>query len=296
MDLQDSADGVNPDSPLLLPPSQPVNQQFIIHTLVLQMPQLTVNYSDALVNLIRSGEAPIDGIEVGPWFTPKKIRRFQQELLEWPFHFHASSFISRSRYLPGTLNRLREYHSCTQNQWISVHIELLPLFVFLLSSRFGLQLNPPDFEHSKSKFVHLLERLKGFDGLPIILENLSSLPDEKYRYAADPDIITEVLEITDSGLLLDIAHARLAASYQGQDFRSYLEKLPLERTVQIHVSGIRKQDGYLRDAHESLQEEDYTMLKWVLGKCKPRVVTLEYFREQEPLRKQLSALREIIAG
>jgi uncharacterized protein (UPF0276 family) len=260
------------------------------------VPQLTVNYSDALVKLIRSGDAPIDGIEVGPWFTPKKIRRFQQELPEWPFHFHASSFISRSRYLPGTLNRLREYHSCTQNQWISVHIELLPLHVYLLGSRFGLHPNPPDFEHSKRKFVHLLERLKGFDGLPIILENLSSLPDEKYHYQAGPDIITEIMETTDSGLLLDISHARLAASFQGRHVRSYLEKLPLERMMQIHVSGIRKQFGRLRDAHESLQEEDYTLLKWVLGKCQPRVITLEYFRDQEPLRKQLSALREIIAG
>ena len=147
-----------------------------------------------------------------------------------------------------------------------------------------------------SKLVHLLERLKGFDGLPIILENLSSLPDEKYHYQADPDIITEIMETTDSGLLLDIAHARLAASFQGRHVRSYLEKLPLERTMQIHVSGIREQYGRLRDAHESLQEEDYIVLKWLLGKCQPQVVTLEYFREQATLRKQLWALREIIAG
>lgn len=260
------------------------------------MLQLTANYSDALANLIRSGDAPIDGIEAGPWFTPQQISRFQQELPGWKFNFHAGSFIWRLRFLPGALDRLRAYHSCTQSPWISVHIELLPLHVYLLSTRYGLNLNPPDIAHSKRKFAHLLGKLKGLDGLPLILENLSSLPDEKYHYAADPHVITEILERTGSGLLLDIPHARLAANFQGIDVRGYLEKLPLERTVQIHVSGIREQNGYLRDAHESLQDDDYAILRWVLGKCKPRVVTLEYFREQEKLRKQLWALREIIDG
>ena len=73
----------------------------------------------------------------------------------------------------------------------------------------------------------------------------------------------------------------LQLTAQGRHVRSYLEKLPLERTMQIHVSGIREQYGRLRDAHESLQEEDYIVLKWLLGKSKPLVVTLEYFREQE---------------
>lgn len=191
---------------------------------------------------------------------------------------------------------MHEYHFCTQSPWISVHIELLPLHVYLLSTRFGLHLDPPDINRSIRKFVHQLEKLKGFNELPLILENLPSLPDRKYCYAAGTDVITEILETTDSGLLLDISHARLAASFQGMDVHEYLEKLPLDRTKQIHVSGIREWNGHLLDAHESLQKEDYAILRWVLGKCKPLVVTLEYFREQEPLRKQLWALREIIAG
>jgi len=260
------------------------------------MPKLTANYSEALEKLIRSGDAPIDGIEVGPWFTPKMIKHFRQELPEWRFQYHASNLISQLRYRPGALNRLREYHSCTQSKWISIHIELLPLHVYLLSKSFGIHLKPPDAEKMKFKFIQLLSRVKHISETPIILENLSSLSAKKYAYAANPEIISEIINASDYGFLLDIAHARIAASYQRKGVRNYLEKLPLGRTKQVHVSGIRMKNGILRDVHESMQAEDYALLTWVLGRCKPQVVTLEYFREIEKLREQLCCLRDIFAG
>ena len=258
------------------------------------MPQLTANYSPALVELIHSNDAPIDGIEVGPWFSPKKIRLLQQELPDWEFQFHASSLISRVKYRPRAIKLLKEYQTCTKTRWVSVHIELLPLYVFLLSSRFGIHLNPPDIEPVKRKIIALISLIRDAMDLPIILENLASVPGEKYSYAGDPEIITEIIESTDTGMLLDIAHARAASAHQDVDIRSYLEQLPLERIEQIHVSGVRMQNGYLRDAHESLQDEDYAILKWMLARSEPKVITLEYFREKGALRKQLHELREII--
>ncbi|MBE9525237.1 MAG: DUF692 family protein, partial [Chloroflexi bacterium] len=225
------------------------------------MPKLTANYSSALEELIRSDDAPIDGIEVGPWYSPKEIRLLQRELPAWEFQYHASNFLSRLQYRPGAIKLFREYHTNTKSQWVSVHIELLPLHVYYLSSRYGIHLNPPEVEKIKSKIIDLLARVKQAAEVPVILENLASLPEKKYAYAANPDIITEIVETTDSGFLLDIAHARLAAIYQGVVISSYLEKLPLERIEQIHVSGIRMQNGHLRDSHESLESEDYALLK-----------------------------------
>jgi uncharacterized protein (UPF0276 family) len=261
------------------------------------MPQLTTNYSESLAKLLRSNDAPIDGIEVGPWFTPAKIKHLQQEFSDLQFQFHAGSFITRYQYWPGALSRLFKYLACTQSQWVSLHIELLPVLVYVLSSRLGLHLTPPKMEQATSSFIHLLLKVKEAVELPLILENLPSLHHEKYTYAANPSTISAVIRTTDSGFLLDIAHARVAAaSYQGMSVENYLEKLPLERTTQIHVSGARVKDGYLQDTHEAMQDEDYAILKWVLEKSRPKVVTLEYFRELQPLREQLWKLREIIAG
>ena len=40
-------------------------------------PRSTVNYSEALLSLVRAGGLPaIDGVEVGPWFTPREIEAY----------------------------------------------------------------------------------------------------------------------------------------------------------------------------------------------------------------------------
>lgn len=258
------------------------------------MIRLTANYSEPLEKLIHSNDAPIDGIEVGPWFTLEKIKSLRQKLPEWDFQFHASSFMTRYQYRRGALERLYEYLACTQSQWISLHIELLPVLVYVLSARIGLHLPPPKIKRATDNFIRRLSEIKTRVEFPIILENLPSLPLEKYAYAADPSLITEIVNATNSGFLLDIPHARVAASHRRMSVENYLEKLPLEQIIQIHVSGARNIDGYFQDAHESMQDEDYAILNWVLGKSKPKVVTLEYFRAQGKLREQLWKLREIV--
>jgi hypothetical protein len=261
------------------------------------MPKLTVNYSKTLLNLLDSGdELPIDGIEVGPWFKPQEIAKFKGELPGWPFHFHASSLLWRQRYWPGANKRLEEYLSCTMNEWLSLHIELLPLHIFLISRRLGIHLPPPDKGRAIRQFVQAIEKASHEVTIPIILENLASLPVEKYRYAADPKVIHEVIESTDSGLLLDLAHARLAASYQDQTTENYLRQLPLDRVQQIHISGVRLVNGHLQDAHESMDEEDYKLLRWALENCEPTMITLEYFREPQVLREQILRIREVIGS
>ena len=75
------------------------------------------------------------------------------------------------------------------------------------------------------------------------------------------------------------------------DITDYLNQLPLEHVTQIHLSGPRENNGRLFDAHEPLQEEDYRLLEFTLGKCAPQVVTLEYVREPEALRAQIRRLR-----
>ena len=109
-----------------------------------------------------------------------------------------------------------------------------------------------------------------------------------------PVVITAVVKDTGSGFLLDIAHARVAASFMDKNIRCYLESLPLAQTEQIHVSGVREKKGLLQDAHESMQDDDYAILKWVLERSSPQVVTLEYYRKKEALREQLWKLKEMV--
>ena len=94
--------------------------------------------------------------------------------------------------------------------------------------------------------------------------------------------------------MLDIAHAQVAASVLKWDVHQYLDSLPLQKVRQIYVSGTLQKNGMLYDAHEELQEEDYRLLRWVLKRSNPEMVTLEYFRQKDSLERQLKRLRELI--
>jgi len=75
---------------------------------------------------------------------------------------------------------------------------------------------------------------------------------------------------------------------------AYLSALPLEKSVQIHLAGVRAgRDGRLFDAHETLTDEDYRLLEWTLERVQPEWLTLEYFRE-DPLAvaQQLERVQE----
>lgn len=259
------------------------------------MPKLSASYSGALHALIEGDAVSIDAVEFGPWFSPKQITAIRKKLPELEFYFHGSNLFSDLRFRRLRVMRFRRYLECTQSKWLSIHIELLPRLIFTLSNKFNLHLPPPDPERAQDWFISAVETIKQHFEVPIILENLASLPAKKYHYAAKPANIKAIVATTQSGFLLDIAHARLAADYQGRDVLDFISSLPLNHIKQIHVSGIRRRDEYFWDAHEEMGEEDYAILKWVLQRAKPDVITLEYFRNRQPLRDQLGQLREILA-
>jgi len=82
----------------------------------------------------------------------------------------------------------------------------------------------------------------------------------------------------------------------------YLRQLPLNRVVEIHVNGSGyDKEGFPRDTHQAMEDEDYKLLEWVLNYTNPEVVTLEYNGlETESdevilcnLEKQLNKLQKI---
>lgn len=114
-----------------------------------------------------------------------------------------------------------------------------------------------------------------------------------------PESVTRVIEEAGCGLLLDLSHARLSADHLSLEMTEYLATLPLRRTREIHVSGVRVFDDFwvdkLRRAgidevrignlrgrmvdHLAMTERDWAALRWVLavdGRAHPWVTALEY--------------------
>ena len=258
------------------------------------MIRLTTNLSDALLALFGNGEALVDGVEVGPWFSVRQIREYRRALPGIPFTFHGGDLIDRVGLIPGAVSRIKAYLDCTASPWVSMHITMWPPGMVWVMLRHGWRMPLPNRERATRRFIRQVQRLASAIQAPVILENTEPLPFDGYDFEVEADRIAEVLDKTGSGFVLDIAHARVSAEVLGVEIRHYLRALPLDRVVQIHVSGPRVHDGRLVDVHEPLQAIDYELLRFVLDRTDPDVVTLEYIRDRDALREQLIHLRSLL--
>ncbi len=86
-------------------------------------------------------------------------------------------------------------------------------------------------------------------GVPLALEPIAALfdwPEDEYTEA---DFVTELLERTDTWLLLDVANVYANARNRGADPWATLDRLPLERVAYLHVAGGAERDGIYHDTH-----------------------------------------------
>ena len=138
---------------------------------------LSTNYGDALVELIRAGEAPIQAIEIGPWMSVEQLRLAQQALPGWTWQFHPANLISGVGWLPGTLNRLKDWLDCTQSRWASFHATFLPPGYARATLKWGWRLPVLRPDTAVSMLCRQVERAGRFLNLPVILENVAPPPD-----------------------------------------------------------------------------------------------------------------------
>jgi len=259
------------------------------------MIKLTTNLSGPLIELLHSKAVPVDGIEVGPWINTKKIAEKREMLPDIPFYFHGGDYLNGLSVVPGTLHRIHKYLEASGSPWLSLHITFfLPgvKYIFWKWNWKSPSINP---DRATRGFIQKVQKLSRSVHVPILLENPNPIPLYE-NHEIQTDRINRILEAADCRLLLDTGHARLAAETLGMAVEEYILRLPMDRVDQVHVSGPRMRDGRLFDAHEPLQEIDYRLLEFVLAHSKPKVVTLEYTREVDPLREQLISLRSIMDG
>jgi uncharacterized protein (UPF0276 family) len=112
-------------------------------------------------------------------------------------------------------------------------------------------------------------------GRPFLLENvattLTGLP-------ADPGwdearLLAEVCERSGCGLLLDVAALQANAAAGGHDVWAVLERLPLDRVVEVHVGGAPDPGSCPQPPAASVGEREWALAEWVLRRA-PQVGAL----------------------
>ncbi|MFC1572569.1 DUF692 family multinuclear iron-containing protein [Candidatus Eisenbacteria bacterium] len=135
----------------------------------------------------------------------------------------------------------------------------------------------------------------------LAVENLDYHEGGAYEHICTPRFISTILENNrDLGLLLDISHAEvsavklggLTAQYRLQAAREYINRLPLERLVEIHLCAPVVSGNDLADTeHAPVTEIELALLEELLSLPQLRVVNLESTKNE---LDQLRTISEIM--
>jgi uncharacterized protein (UPF0276 family) len=113
--------------------------------------------------------------------------------------------------------------------------------------------------------------------VPLALEPIAALFDWPEDELTEPDFLTELLERTGALLLLDVANVHANAVNRGQDARSVIDRMPLDRVAYLHVAGGAERDGLYHDTHtDPVPDEVLSLLAHTVARMPaPPAVMLE---------------------
>jgi uncharacterized protein len=133
---------------------------------------------------------------------------------------------------------------------------------------------------TRSTLAHVVERVKrvqGEVGVPFALENASSYME--YRESTMPEhaFLAELAERADCGILLDVNNVFVSAYNHGFDARAYIDAIPPDRVLQMHVAGHTDKGAYLLDTHsDHVKVEVWDLYRRALLRCGPTSTLVEW--------------------
>lgn len=133
-------------------------------------------------------------------------------------------------------------------------------------------------------------------GRPFLLENISYYTEIPGSEMEEAQFLSEVLEKADCGLLLDVNNVYVNSINLNFDPYKYLDSIPLERVVQIHLAGHTYVGETIIDTHGApVIEPVFELLSHVLKRTDVKAVMLERDQNYPDFDEILAELDEIRA-
>lgn len=220
--------------------------------------QLALNYSEVAAELFQKGVIEIDYFKCPPWpdmiVKARKLR---------PVQVHFNLYAGKKSLKDEDWHSIASLLEETGTPFINLHLECVKRdFPAASSDTVPSQLRNQVLERLLSDVQEAVQR---FGAERVIAENVPyrGPMDKVVPAAVEPEIISEVIQTTGCGLLLDLSHARISAHYLGMSAEEYISRLPLSSLREMHFTGLLRREGELID-HVEAREEDWIFLEWAL--------------------------------
>ncbi|GGY52404.1 DUF692 domain-containing protein [Streptomyces xanthochromogenes] len=136
--------------------------------------------------------------------------------------------------------------------------------------------------------------------VPLALENIAALIDWPDEELTEGQFLSELVERTGVGLLIDVANLHTNRVNRGEDPAGVLAALPLEAIAYVHVAGGVERDGVWHDTHaHPVPEAVLDVLADLASRTSPPGVLLERddaFPPAAELAAELGAIRTTLAA
>ncbi len=246
-------------------------------------------FSRSVPHFMRRHPGSLDYVEV-PFELLRHDPTVGKRLEDTPSILHCASLSIAGTVEPpeSVIDSIEGWIKKTQTPWLGEHLSFItaerwqtdrPADAYAPGEpwNIGYTVSPPMNAATVESVVRSLDRATAHFSVPLILENppvYFSMPGSTMSQA---EFISEVCARSDVNLLLDLAHFHITARNLCLDPLSELDRFPLDRVVEVHISGVADEAGTCWDSHASrAPESELELLSLVVDRAPVRAVTLEY--------------------
>jgi hypothetical protein len=171
------------------------------------------------------------------------------------------------------LGKLKALLQQTKSPWVSDHLcwtgahgvnlhDLLPL---------------PYTEEAVKHVAARARQVQDILGVRLILENVSSYLTYTSSTMTEWEFLTAIAEEADVGLLLDCNNIYVSSFNHGFDPREFVDGVPPERVVQIHLAGHTNYGKYIIDTHSApVIDPVWDLYRRAIERCGPVSTLIEW--------------------
>jgi len=154
----------------------------------------------------------------------------------------------------------------------------------------------PYTEESVARVVPRIREVQDFLGCRIVIENVSSYMAYRDSRLTEWEFLGAIADQADCAILLDVNNVFVNAHNHNFAAETYIDSIPPERVVQIHLAGHQDHGAYLLDTHDHpVREEVWRLYERAVCRFGP-VSTLIEWDDKIPDFSWLQAAAEEARG
>ncbi|MDH4742772.1 DUF692 domain-containing protein [Sphingomonas sp. CBMAI 2297] len=120
-------------------------------------------------------------------------------------------------------------------------------------------------------------RMQDFLGRPLIVENPSTYLEFRASQMPEAEFLARLCAATGCGLLLDVNNVHVSSFNHALDPLAYLEAIPAEHVVQVHLAGPSDHGTHLIDTHDApVPDAVWPLYARVWERCGPVATMVEW--------------------